>query len=100
MVDIGVYPNQEGSEKILDFMSSAKKGFSSLEEAAHHISKFLPHREKPKDLSGLHKNLRRKDNRFYWHWDPKFIGIDKEEKIQTILGLLRLQQRMLKNRLS
>ena len=74
MVDIGVYPNQEGSEKILDFMGSATQGFRTLEEAANHISKFLPHRERPKDLSGLHKNLRKKeDNRFYWHWDPKFI---------------------------
>lgn len=74
MVDIGIYPNQEGSEKILDFMSSAKDGFESLEEAANHISKFLPHRKKPKDLSGLNKNLRKKDdNRFYWHWDPKFL---------------------------
>lgn len=83
MVDIGVYPNEEGSEKILDFMSSAKKGFSSLEAAAEHISKFLPHREKPKDLSGLHKNLRkRKDNRFYWHWDPKFIK-DRQRRKNT-----------------
>ena len=74
MVDIGVYPNQEGSEKILNFMGSATEGFRTLEEAANHISKFLPHRERPKDLSGLHKNLRKKeDNRFYWHWDPKFI---------------------------
>ena len=34
----------------------------------------MPHRKKPKDLSGLNKNLRKKDdNRFYWHWDPKFL---------------------------
>ena len=80
MVDIGVYPNQEGSEKILNFMSSAQDGFGSLEEAADHISKFLPHRNKPKDLSGLNKNLRKKDdNRFYWHWDPKFLAGRKEK---------------------
>ena len=80
MVDIGVYPNQEGSEKILNFMGSASKGFKSLEEAASYISKFLPHRQKPKDLSGLNKNLRKKeDDRFYWHWDPKFLeGRDRK----------------------
>ena len=74
MVDIGIYPNEEGSNEILNFMSSGFKGFASLEEASNAISSYLPHREKPKDLSGLKKNLRLKeDGRFYWHWDPKFI---------------------------
>ena len=74
MVDIGIYPNEDGSNEILNFMSSGFKGFASLEEASNAISSYLPHREKPKDLSGLKKNLRLKeDGRFYWHWDPKFI---------------------------
>ena len=74
MVDIGIYPNEEGSNAILDFMSSGSKGFSSLEEVSESISSYLPHREKPKDISGLKKNLRlRDDGRYYWHWDPKFI---------------------------
>ena len=60
MVDIGIYPNQEGSDKIVEFMRSAVDGFASLEEAANYISDFLPHREKPKDLTGLNKNLRKK----------------------------------------
>ena len=74
MVDIGIYPNEEGSNQILSFMDSGSKGFSSLEEASDAISSFLPHREKPTDLSGLNKNLRLKsDGRYYWHWDPRFI---------------------------
>ena len=74
MVDIGIYPNEEGSNEILDFMSSGFKGFNSLEEASNAITSYLPHREKPKDLTGLKKNLRLKeDGRYYWHWDPKFI---------------------------
>ena len=74
MVDIGIYPNEEGSNEILDFMSSGFKGFDSLEEASNAITSYLPHREKPKDLTGLKKNLRLKeDGRYYWHWDPKFI---------------------------
>ena len=32
MVD-EIYPNEEGSDEILKFMSSGSKGFSSLEEA-------------------------------------------------------------------
>ena len=74
MVDIGIYPNEDGSNEILKFMSSGFKGFDSLEEASEAISSYLPHREKPKDISGLKKNLRLKeDGKYYWHWDPKFI---------------------------
>ena len=74
MVDIGIYPNEDGSNEILNFMSSGSKGFSSLEEASDSIASYLPHREKPKDISGLKKNLRLKeDGRYYWHWDPRFI---------------------------
>jgi len=74
MVDIGIYPNEDGSNEILKFMSSGSKGFSSLEEASDSIASYLPHRQKPKDISGLKKNLRlREDGRYYWHWDPRFI---------------------------
>lgn len=74
MVDIGIYPNEEGSNEILDFMSSGFQGFDSLEDASNAITAYLPHREKPRDISGLKKNLRLKeDGRYYWHWDPKFI---------------------------
>ena len=75
MVDIGIYPNDEGSDQILNFMSSGHKGFTSLEEASQAISTYLPHRKRPTDNKGLEKNLRLKDDgRYYWHWDPKFIG--------------------------
>jgi len=88
MVDIGVYPNEDGSNEILNFMSSGFKGFDSLEDASNAITSYLPHREKPKDISGLKKNLRLKDDgRYYWHWDPKFIesrtgNIDRSEHRQ------------------
>jgi pimeloyl-ACP methyl ester carboxylesterase len=88
MVDIGIYPNQDGSDRIVEFMRSAENGFSSLEEAADYISNFLPHREKPKDLSGLHKNLRKKDDRFYWHWDPKFLQGRQGQDVKEYFGHL------------
>ena len=38
------------------------------------ISSYLPHRPKPKNLSGLEKNLKvGDDGRFRWHWDPRFV---------------------------
>ena len=74
MVDIGIYPDPVGSDRIVSFMLSGEKGFDSLEDVAKSISDYLPHRKKPKDLEGLKKNLRLKDNgRYYWHWDPRFI---------------------------
>ena len=74
MVDIGIYPDPVGSDRIVSFMLSGEGGFNSLEDVAKSISDYLPHRKKPKDLEGLKKNLRLKDNgRYYWHWDPRFI---------------------------
>ena len=74
MVDIGIYPDPVGSDRIVSFMLSGEKGFDSLENVAKSISNYLPHRKKPKDLEGLKKNLRLKsDGRYYWHWDPRFI---------------------------
>ena len=74
MVDIGIYPDPVGSDRIVSFMLSGEKGFDSLEDVAKSISDYLPHRKKPKDLEGLKKNLRLKDDgRYYWHWDPRFI---------------------------
>jgi pimeloyl-ACP methyl ester carboxylesterase len=74
MVDIGIYPDPAGSDRIVSFMLSGEGGFESLEDVAKSISDYLPHRQKPKDLQGLKKNLRLKeDGRYYWHWDPRFI---------------------------
>ena len=74
MVDIGIYPDPVGSDRIVSFMLSGEKGFDSLEDAAKSISDYLPHRKQPKDPEGLKKNLRLKDDgRYYWHWDPRFI---------------------------
>jgi len=36
------------------------------------VARYLPHRKRPTDLSGLQKNLRKRaDGRYYWHWDPR-----------------------------
>lgn len=81
MVDIGIYPNPEGSDRILNFMQSRNEGFESLEDAAKTISNYLPHRKKPKDTKGLIKNLRLKeDGKYYWHWDPRFIQKREQNK--------------------
>ena len=74
MVDIGLYPNLEGSQEIVEFMHSGSEGFTSIEEAAESVTNYLPHRKRPRDNRGLEKNLRLKeDGRYYWHWDPRFL---------------------------
>ena len=51
-----------------------KTGFESLDEVADMIAEYNPHRPRPSDLNGLRTNLRRRGDRWYWHWDPKFIS--------------------------
>jgi|CXWJ01.1.fsa_nt_gi pimeloyl-ACP methyl ester carboxylesterase len=75
LVDITPRMNMEGVQKVIGFMSSnLEMGFASLEEAADAIGQYLPGRPRPKSLSGLAKNLRLKNGRYYWHWDPRFIN--------------------------
>ncbi len=51
-----------------------ESGFGSLDEVADVIANYNPHRPRPSDPDGLVANLRRRGDRWYWHWDPQFIG--------------------------
>lgn len=75
-VDISPRVEEAGVQNIRNFMSAnMNEGFASLDEAAESIARYLPHRPKPKDTTGLAKNLRLRENgRYYWHWDPKFFS--------------------------
>ena len=75
LVDITPGMKPEGVDRILGFMGAhAEEGFATPEEAADAISAYLPHRPRPRSLSGLAKNLRRGDDgRYRWHWDPRFL---------------------------
>jgi pimeloyl-ACP methyl ester carboxylesterase len=75
MVDIVPKLEQEGAKKIGDFMNANPEGFATLEDAADAVSKYYPTRKRPKDPSGLMKNLRlRDDGRLHWHWDPRMLA--------------------------
>lgn len=75
LVDVTPRLQVAGVARILEFMQAHPDGFSSLGEAADHVAGFLPNRPRPKDLSGLEKNLRRGDDgRWRWHWDPRMMG--------------------------
>lgn len=74
LVDIATRMQRDGVDRIMSFMRARPDGFESLEDAADAIAEYMPHRPRPKDLSGLQKNLRqREDGRYRWHWDPLFV---------------------------
>ncbi|HLT15442.1 MAG TPA: alpha/beta hydrolase [Acidimicrobiales bacterium] len=73
LVDVAHRLEEQGRERIGAFMLEHLDGFDSLEAAADAIAAYNPHRPRPTDLSGLAKNLRQRDGRWYWHWDPAFV---------------------------
>ena len=74
LVDIVVQSAPAGVERIIAFMSASPNGFASLDAAADAISAYYPDRPRPKNLSGLSKNLRlHPDGRYRWHWDPQML---------------------------
>ena len=74
LVDVTPRLETDGVDRIIGFMQGGTAGFGSLDEVADSIARYLPHRKRPKDLSGLAKNLRlMEDGRYYWRWDPKML---------------------------
>ncbi len=73
LVDVVPRFEKDGSARIREFMFSHVHGFDSLEDAAEAVAAYLPHRNKPRSIEGLKKNLRQRDGRWYWHWDPAFL---------------------------
>jgi pimeloyl-ACP methyl ester carboxylesterase len=80
LVDITPRVEQSGAKEVSAFMDSAPNGFGSVEEAADAVSAYLPHRQRPKDTSGLKRNLRLRDGRYYWHWDPALLQMGRDAK--------------------
>lgn len=75
LVDVVPRLNREGAERIVEFMRARPDGFASLEEAADVVAAYYPQRRRPRDPTGLLKNLRlRGDGRLHWHWDPALVA--------------------------
>ncbi|AEI50952.1 alpha/beta fold hydrolase [Runella slithyformis] len=74
LADIAPKAEQKGIERIFAFMSAhLESGFASLEEAAAAVAAYLPQRAKEYNYSRLEKNLRFRNGRYYWHWDPTML---------------------------
>jgi pimeloyl-ACP methyl ester carboxylesterase len=106
LVDVVPRYEKNGSARIRDFMLTNLNGFGSLEEAADAVAAYLPHRTKPRSPEGLRKNLRMRDGRWYWHWDPAFMtapGDDPElrtEHFEEAAADLKIPILLIRGRLS
>jgi pimeloyl-ACP methyl ester carboxylesterase len=91
LVLVDVVPRYEkgGSARIRDFMASGVDGFESLDEAADAVAAYLPYRNRPRSPEGLTKNLRRRDGRWYWHWDPAFLTVPMDDPFVRVEKLER-----------
>lgn len=86
LVDVVPRIEMEGAQEIRAFMTGNPDGFATFEEAADAVARYLPHRPRPSDTSGLAKNLRRcEDGRYHWHWDPAMLesrGLEARSEAQ------------------
>jgi pimeloyl-ACP methyl ester carboxylesterase len=92
LVDIAPRIEMEGIDKIQAFMSQKPEGFGSLQEVADAIAAYQPHRQRPRNLEGLAKNVRLgADGKYRWHWDPRFRAIrrDTEKRRQRFEACAR-----------
>jgi pimeloyl-ACP methyl ester carboxylesterase len=96
LVDVAPRTEEQGRMRIGNFMMEhMDDGFASLDEVADAIQAYNPHRPRPTNLAGLQKNLRQRDGRWYWHWDPAFIGGrmgGTDETRSSLTEPLRLQR--------
>ena len=81
LVDVTPRIGAEGAAKIVTFMTANPDGFATVEEAADAVSAYSAHRPRPKDVSGLRRNLREEHGRLFWHWDPAFLGARPVEPV-------------------
>jgi pimeloyl-ACP methyl ester carboxylesterase len=90
LVDIGHRIEASGAARIGQFMwENMEKGFATVEDAAAAVAAYNPHRPPPSDLSGLKRNLRRReDGRWVWHWDPRFIQQPQGDLDETRISLV------------
>jgi pimeloyl-ACP methyl ester carboxylesterase len=106
LVDVVPRFEKNGSARIREFMFSGLHGFGSLEEAADAVAAYLPHRTRPRSPEGLKKNLRQRNGRWYWHWDPAFMtkpGDDPElrtEKFEHAAADLTIPVLLIRGKLS
>jgi pimeloyl-ACP methyl ester carboxylesterase len=78
LVDVAHRFQPRGARRIVSFMQEHPDGFASLSDAHDAVAAYLPHRTRPRDTTGLRHNLRCKDGRWIWHWDPEIMTLARQ----------------------
>lgn len=87
LVDVTPRMEREGVDRIRDFMRQGVEGFDSLDDVADAIASYVPNRDRPRNLDGLRKNVRqREDGKWVWHWDPQFMVRVEDEPGEPTAG--------------
>jgi pimeloyl-ACP methyl ester carboxylesterase len=73
LVDVAHRFDPAGAQRVVDFMMENPDGFTHPREASAAVARYLPHRPPPTDPDGISKNLRLRDGRWHWHWDPRLL---------------------------
>lgn len=105
LVDIVPRVEQRGEQHVRHFMAGNPRGFATLEEAADAVASYLPHRPRPQDASGLERNLRLRDGRYYWHWDVRMLqsfarGAPLRDRLDAAARALTLPTLLIRGQIS
>lgn len=106
LVDVVPRYEKDGSARIRAFMASGIDGFETLDQAADAVAAYLPHRERPGSADGLKKNLRQRQGRWFWHWDPAFLTAPMDdpfvrvEKLEHAAASLTIPILLIRGKLS
>lgn len=82
LVDIAPKAQPEGLARINEFMSTGAGGFDSLDDVLAAVIAYNPNRRRRPRIEGLRKNLRLRDGRWYWHWDPRILA-QRENSVEA-----------------
>lgn len=82
LVDIVISPAREGVERIRQFMRAHANGFETVDAAAAAVAAYYPERARPAGPAGLMRNLRQREGRLYWHWDPRLLSSSAENDLR------------------
>lgn len=76
LVDVAPRVEAEGTAEVARFMRDGLAGYESLQDAARAVAEYNPLRLRAPRPDGLRKNMRYRDGRWYWHWDPRMLDSD------------------------
>lgn len=92
LVDVAARTNPTGVRRIQGFMRANPEGFATVREAAQVVAGFATNRPKPASTAGLEHNLRKRGERYFWHWDQRFLDTwpaSHQEGLQRIEAAAR-----------